>query len=229
MSQPSVPIPRRIFRVLPQMCSRTRAPIALIAATSFCLVGQDELVVELRADQRGRGVADADQVGARLDLGPGEGDLHRHDELEQLVHEVRVVVEVEHQGVQAAEVGRHGTRAFHPALDDERSARLLLQQRDGLDPVAHPARGGHVGQLERLAAATCRPAGPGSRRWRAAGRRTTPRRRPGRTPRAPGRRSPRRSRSRTPRPRASGPRPARGGRRRSRDSARRPGRRRTSW
>ena len=42
------------------------------AVDQLLFVGADELVVDLRADQRGGGVAHADQVHARIDLGPSE-------------------------------------------------------------------------------------------------------------------------------------------------------------
>ena len=84
MSAPVRPMPSRMRRVLPQMCSRTRAPSALHAGDQPRLAGLDELAVDPRTDERGGRVADADEVGARVDLGAREPQLHLDDEVEQV-------------------------------------------------------------------------------------------------------------------------------------------------
>ncbi len=102
----------------------------------------DELLIDVRPDQRGGRIADADQVGAGRHLGGGKVQLHGEHELEQPLHEVGVVVEVEHQVVDAAQVGGLGARAFDPALDQLAFADTLLstrRSRPGGSPCARSA------------------------------------------------------------------------------------------
>ena len=122
------------------------------------LVGQDELLVDLRADQRRGRIADADQVHARLDLGLGEAEFHLQHELEQVADELRVVVEIQHQAVDAAQVGGLGAGAFDPAFDQQLAADLLAQQGRRLDAVVHPPAAERIGHLQLAPARSCRPA-----------------------------------------------------------------------
>ncbi len=70
------------------------------------LVRENELFVNLRADERGGGIAHAEDVDPGIDLGLGKRQLHLDDEIEQVANELRIVVEIEHQVVDAPQVGR---------------------------------------------------------------------------------------------------------------------------
>ena len=74
-SAPVFPMSPRIRLVLPQMCSRTFAPGVLQPADQPLLVGQDEVAIDLRPDQRSCGVAHADDVRSRLDLRAAEAQV----------------------------------------------------------------------------------------------------------------------------------------------------------
>ena len=137
MSAPSAPMPPRMRRVLPQMWSRVLAPSAVYAVDHALLVGPDELLIDLRPDQRGGCIADADQVSARRYLRCGELQFQRQHEVEQPLDKVRVIVEVQHQVVDAAQVGSLGAGAFDPALDQLALAAALLQSSDHGQAVSH--------------------------------------------------------------------------------------------
>ncbi len=113
------------------------------------LEGEHELLVDRRADQRRRGVAHADQLRPGVDLRPGELQLHRHGEAEQIADEGRIVEEVGHQAVDAPQVGGFGAGAFDPALDQFLAADPLVQHRDGLHAVEHAAGGQRIGHSSR--------------------------------------------------------------------------------
>src|ERR1035438_5119629 len=51
------------------------------------LVGPDQLVVDVRANERGGSVADPDHIRARLQLLPREAQLHLDHEREQVANE----------------------------------------------------------------------------------------------------------------------------------------------
>ena len=112
------------------------------------LIGQHELLVDLRAHQRRRGVAHAHQVRPRGHLGRGETGLHVEDELEQVADEGRIVEEIGHQAVDAAEVGGLGAGTLDPALDDPLAADPLVQEGHRLHPVVHPAAAQRVGHFQ---------------------------------------------------------------------------------
>ena len=62
ISQPSVAMASTRCNVRPHMCSRTRAAGGMNAVHELFFVRQDKLIVEFAADQRGGGVAHADDV-----------------------------------------------------------------------------------------------------------------------------------------------------------------------
>ena len=83
-----------------------------------------------------------------VDLGLGEPGLHLEDELEQVADERRIVEEVGHQAVDAAEVGGLGAGALDPALDDPLAADPLAEEGGRLDAVVHAAAAERVGHFQ---------------------------------------------------------------------------------
>jgi hypothetical protein len=114
----------------------------------LALQGLDEFEVELRPDQRAGGVAHADQVGAGLHLRAGEAQRHGDDEGQQVADKGRVVEEIQHEGVEAAQIGAHGAGAFYPPLDQLLAAHALAKQAHGLHAVAHARGDGGIGQRQ---------------------------------------------------------------------------------
>ena len=107
------------------------------------MMGKDHFAEHGGADQRGRRISDAHQIDARVALDAGEGDRHFGGEGHQIVDEGRIVEEIHHQGAGSAQVNGQGAWTFDPALDDQISSDLLLEQSRSLDAVEHaPAAGG---------------------------------------------------------------------------------------
>ena len=120
------------------------------AVDQLLFVRPNELVVQLRADQRRGRVAHADQLGARVQLGLGKPQSHFEDEIEQPADKIRVVVKVEHQRVDAPQVGRFRTGAFDPAFDQLVAAHLFFQQTHAAHAIQHPALGTRVRNLQPI-------------------------------------------------------------------------------
>lgn len=105
----------------------------------FFFIGPDKLFVEFGPNEGCGGIPDADEVDAGIDLNFGEAKFQIDYEFEQIAHECRIIVEIEHEGVDAAQIGAFGTGTFDPTLDDQISADPFAEQSDGLNPIVHPA------------------------------------------------------------------------------------------
>ena len=71
------------------------------------------------------------------------------DELEQVADEGRIVEEIGHQAVDAAEVGRLVAGPFDPAFDQPLAADLLAEHGRRLDAVVHAAAAHGSGVFSR--------------------------------------------------------------------------------
>ncbi|OPZ07899.1 MAG: hypothetical protein BWZ10_02749 [candidate division BRC1 bacterium ADurb.BinA364] len=109
----------------------------------------DEFAIEHRPDQRGGGVAQADQIRSGLDLRPCELQFHFEDKRKQIAHELRIVVEIQHQIVDSPQIGALGARPFDPAFDQQILANPLAQQRHALNSVVHAPASKRIGALQR--------------------------------------------------------------------------------
>ena len=134
--------------MLPQMCSRTLAAHRVQAVDQLPLEGQDELLVDLRADQRGGGVAHADQVRAASTWARANPSSIATTKPNRSRTNARIVEEIGHQAVDAPQVGGLGAGAFDPALDQFLAADALAQQRGRLDAVVHPPAAERIGDLQ---------------------------------------------------------------------------------
>ena len=82
------------------------------------LEGQDELSIDARANQRCRRISNGDQVRSSVDLGSREPKFHLDRKLEEIPHEGGIVVEVEHQLIDAPEIRALGGGPLRPAFDE---------------------------------------------------------------------------------------------------------------
>ncbi len=116
----------------------------------------NQIPVDPWAGQRRRRIAHADQISARLHLGAGEAQTQLQHEIEEVPHEGRIVVKVQHERVDPAQIGRRATRTLHPALNHLRRPDGPLQLPDRLQAVPHGrrrfrVRTNHPAQLTLLA------------------------------------------------------------------------------
>lgn len=75
--------------------------------------------------------------------------LHVQDELEEIANENRIVVEIEHKTVDAAQVGCFRTGPFDPSLDGQSSTHLVAETGHAQDPVVHASSTQGIGPLQR--------------------------------------------------------------------------------
>jgi hypothetical protein len=101
------------------------------------LIRPDELVVNGGTDQRGCGIADADQICSSPNLLLREAQLHFYDEREQVAHEGGIIKEVQHHGVDTPQIRSlsHGT--FDPAFQQQFVGDPLFIEPDPLDRIIH--------------------------------------------------------------------------------------------
>src|SRR4051794_13277511 len=76
------------------------------AVDQLLFVRPDKLPVQLRTDQGGRSVPNADNIGARPDLFTGKAELHLDDKRKEIPDETWVVVKIHHDRVDATQIGR---------------------------------------------------------------------------------------------------------------------------
>ena len=110
--------------------------------------GEDELAVEIGADEGSGGITKADEVGPGLELVAGEGDFHVENEGEEVADELFIIVEIEHEVVDATEISRLGAGTFDPAFDDVGLADGGGKQFDALDAIGHAATTEGIGLFE---------------------------------------------------------------------------------
>ena len=73
---------------------------------------------------------------------------HFEDKIEKVAHKHRIVIEIEHERVDAAQIRRRAAGAFHPAFYNLVVAHALLQQSDGLDAIVHAPSAQGIGDLQ---------------------------------------------------------------------------------
>lgn len=112
------------------------------------LEGPDEFIVEARADEGGGGIADADEISAGLHLRAAEGDGELQREFEKVPDEGGVVVKIEHQAVDAAQIRGCAAGAFHPAFDDALRSGAGAQLGEGEQAVTHVRGRGRIGHAK---------------------------------------------------------------------------------
>jgi hypothetical protein len=118
------------------------------AVDEFFFEGPDEFLVDAGTDEGSGGVADADEIDAGVDLSFGEAEFHLDDEFEEVSDEGGIVEEIEHEGIDAAEVGCFGAGTFDPAFDDFVVGDALAQEGNGFDAVVHPAAAERVWDIQ---------------------------------------------------------------------------------
>ena len=128
MSAPVCPMPSTMRLVLPQMCSRNRNAQRAYGRDEPLFKRQYILRVELWPNQRSRRIPYPNQRGSRCYLLAREFNFHANDEIEKRFHKRRVVEEIEHECIEATQVGAHGARPFHPPFDNVRLAGTLREE-----------------------------------------------------------------------------------------------------
>ena len=139
MSHPSLPMPSRIAGYCRRCGAVPGGAHGLDAVHESFLIRPDILFVDHGTHQGRRGVADADDIRAGLDLRPGKSQLHVQDKGEEVLHEHGIFDKIHHERVDAAQVRSFRAGTFHPAFDQQFTADLFPEQRSRLDPVVHAA------------------------------------------------------------------------------------------
>jgi hypothetical protein len=77
-------------------------------------------------DQRSRRIPDTDEPGPCFNLGLAELRCHVEHELKKIDDELGVVKEVEHHGVNPAQIGGCGARTLYPSFNEFFAARASM-------------------------------------------------------------------------------------------------------
>jgi hypothetical protein len=67
----------------------------------------------------------------------------------QVMHEGGIIEKIEHERVDAAQIGGFGAGAFDPAFDEQLAADALAEKLDGLDAIVHSAAAEGIGDFQR--------------------------------------------------------------------------------
>ena len=76
----------------------------------------------------------------------GEAEFQVDDEGEEVADKSGVIEEIEHDGIDAAEVGGLGHGTFDPAFDELLAAEALAEEVQGVDAVVHAPAAQGVGE-----------------------------------------------------------------------------------